>query len=188
MKKAYLILLLGSLSFSKAQQIFPLTTKGMELPPNSYIKDTDNQLPDFEGNWKGDWNGKTLILNLKKVKYHDILSQKNPYDIDLLFGKFQVKEKNGNILFDNLALEDKYSKIQGTHINPSGKYELLYLDPDLCNKVGILMIGFNNPSKKELKLRYKDYTQNLDPACFYYGKPLDQQPEPLPKEIILTKQ
>lgn len=61
-------------------------------------------------------------------------------------------------------------------------------DPDLCGKVGLVTIGFTDVSKKELKFKYKDNPQNIDSKCFYYNKPADQQPEPLPKSIILTKQ
>ncbi|MFN1216088.1 DUF6705 family protein [Chryseobacterium kwangjuense] len=188
MKKIYTALSLGIVLFCKSQQIFPLATKSNELPANSYIKDIDNQLPAFEGEWKGNWNNKTLIIIFKKFKNYDTISQKNPYYIDLLYGRFQVRETNGKILFDNLLDQDTNSKIQGLFITVNGNYQLLYMDPDLCNKVGLVTIGFTESSKTELKLRYKDYPQNLDSKCFYYGKPADQHPEPLPKEIILTKQ
>ncbi|MCW3160360.1 DUF6705 family protein [Chryseobacterium oryctis] len=189
MKKISILIFAISLLYCKAQeQTLPLTTMNNELPLNAYIKDTENQLPAFEGTWKGKVNDKTFTIVLKKAKYYDTLSQSNPFYKDLLWGKFQVKDSNDKILFDNLSLQDNYSKIQGRRIYPSGKYELIYLDPDLCNKVGLIMIGFTDDSKKELKFRYKDYPQNLDSSCFYYGKPAEQQPEPLPKEIILTKQ
>ena len=188
MKMLFLNIFMGSILFCKAQQILPLTTSSNEISLNSYIKDIDNQLPPFEGTWKGRWNDKTFIIVLKKEKNYDTLSQKNPFYKDLLLGKFQVKDAKGKILFDNLTLEDKYSKIIGTNIHPSGKYSLMYIDSDLCNKVGIIMIGFTDSSKKELKLKYKDYPQNIDSKCFYYEKPIDQRPDPLPKEILLTKQ
>ncbi|ANF51849.1 hypothetical protein A0O34_15610 [Chryseobacterium glaciei] len=188
MKKLFLFILLGGTFFCNAQEVLPLTSMNNELPLNAYIKDIDNQLPAFEGKWEGISNNKTFTIVFKKVKYYDTLAQKNPYYKDMLWGKFQVKDLNGKTLFDNLSLEDNYSKIQGMRIHPSGKYELIYIDPDLCNKVGLIMIGFTDSSKKELKFKYKDYPQSLDSSCFYYGKPIDQQPDPLPKEIILTKQ
>lgn len=189
MKKIYLTLLLGVTFLCKAQQIFPLNTKDNNLPPNSYIKDVDNQLPDFEGTWKGEWNNKIITIIFKKAKRYDTLSQKNPFYKDILYGKFQVKESTGKILFDNLSIQEKDSKIEGIFITPTGNYQLIYMDPDLCNKVGMITIGFPDPTKKtELKMRYKDYPQTPDPKCFYYGKPVDQQPEPLPKEIVLIKQ
>ncbi len=188
MKKAYIALSLGGMFLCKSQQILPLSTKSSDIPLNSYIKDIDNQLGGFEGIWKGDWNNKTLTIIFKKAKYYDTLSQKNPYYTDLLYGRFQVREVNGKILFDNLSNQDVNSKVKGFYITPSGNYQLIYIDPDLCNKVGLITIGFTGPSKAELKLKYKDYPQNLDSKCFYYNKPTDQHPEPLPKDIILTKQ
>ena len=74
MKKIYLTLSLLGVFFCKAQQIFPLTTRSNEIPLNSYIKDTENQLPDFEGTWKGNWNNKTLTIIFKKVKFYDTVS------------------------------------------------------------------------------------------------------------------
>lgn len=189
MKKIILILLLNAFIFNKAQQILPLSTVTNDvIAPNTYIKDIDNQLPAFEGIWKGTWNNKILIINLKKVKYYNTLSKSNPYYKDMLFGRFQVKDSNGKVLFDDLSVKEYNEKLIGMNIFQSGKYQLLYADPDLCNKAGLVMVGFTNPLKTEMKLRYRDSKQEVDSKCFYYGLPEDQRPEPFPKEVILTKQ
>ena len=189
MNKIILILLLNAFIFNKAQQVLPLSTIINDLiAPNTYIKDTDNQLSVFEGKWKGTWNNKTLIVNLKKIKYYDTFSKNNPLHQDVLIGRFQVKDVNGKILFDDLNAKENTEKIMGQSFSSNGAYQLLYVDPDLCNKMGYIYLMFTNPSKTEVKLRYMDSKQQVHSSCFYYGLPEDQKPEPFPKEIILTKQ
>ncbi|KXH84580.1 DUF6705 family protein [Chryseobacterium kwangjuense] len=187
MKKLILFTIL-TFSISYKAQIYPLTTD-TDIPSNSYIKDTQNQLSAFEGNWKGIWKGKTFLINFKKVeKYYDTHLKDNPYYMDMLIGKFQVKDATGNILFDNLNISDNDVKITGAKIFPSGKYVLSYLDPDLCLKSGGIFIEFTNSTKNELKFKFMETSQIIDSECFYRGWTTDQRPEPLPKEIILTKQ
>lgn len=183
MKNLFLITILF-IGISCKAQTYPLTET--DLPENSYRKDINNELPSFEGNWMGTWNGKTFLINFKKIihQYNDVLKIYN----DRLIGKFQVKDSSGNILFDNLSISDNDAKITGGKIFPSGKYVLSYVDPDLCLKGGGIFIEFTNSSKTELKFKFMEGSQLIDSECFYRGTPADQRPEPLPKEIILTKQ
>lgn len=183
MKKLVLFTLL-ILSIAYKAQTYPLTETN--LPENSYRKDINNDLPAFEGNWKGSWKGKTFLINLKKIvhEYNDVLKIYN----DRLIGKFQVKDATGNIIFDNLNIEDEKAKIEGGKMFSTGKYVLTYSDPDLCLKGGMIFIEFSDSLKNELKFKFMEGSQVLDSECFYRGWPADQRPEPLPKEIILTKQ
>ena len=187
MKNIFFIVLLF-IGISCQSQTYPLTTD-TNVPNNSYIKDINNDLAAFEGTWKGTWNNKNIIIVFKKIeKYYDTHLKDNPFYRDMLIGKFQVKDISGNILFDNLTIADDQAKITGGKIFPSGKYVLSYTDPDLCLKAGLIMINFTNTAKTELKFKFSETSQLLDSECFYHGQPADQRPEPLPKEIILTKQ
>ncbi|MFP3833064.1 DUF6705 family protein [Chryseobacterium sp. SIMBA_028] len=183
LKKISLLIILFIVTSSYAQ-VFPLTAS--ELPQNSYRKDTQNQLTSFEGNWKGTWNGKTFLINFKKLT--------NVYDNSLkiwsdhLIGKFQVKDSSGNVLFDNLSISDIDAKIVGGKIFSSGVYSLIYADPELCNKGGFLKINFVDSTKMQLRLKFAELSNLIESDCFYHGKPADQRPEPIPKDIVLTKQ
>ena len=55
MKKIFLFIVLVSLISCKAQT-YPLRTYGISIPMNAYLKDTNNELPAYEGTWKGMWN------------------------------------------------------------------------------------------------------------------------------------
>jgi len=168
-------------------QIYPLTTTD-DVPSNAYIKDINNNLPAYAGTWKGSWNGKTFIINLKKIKYYNTLLEENSYYQDLLVGKFQVKDFESKILFDNMSISDNESKIKGGRMFPDGKYLLTYVDPDLCFKSGIISIEFTDSTKKMLNWKFDESENMIDTDCFYWGKPASERPEPLPEEIILTKQ
>ncbi|KXH83037.1 DUF6705 family protein [Chryseobacterium kwangjuense] len=183
MKKIILFTIL-ILSITYKAQTYPLTETN--LPENSYRKDINNDLIPFEGNWKGSWKGKFFTINLKKI-IHDYNDNLKIYN-DRLIGKFQVKDTNGNILFDNLNIEDNKAKIEGSKMFSTGKYVLTYSDPNLCLKGGMIFIEFTNSSKSEMKFKFMDGSQVLNSECFYRGWPADQRPEPLPKEIVLTKQ
>ncbi len=182
--KKILLSTLFIFSLSCKAQEYPLTE--IDLPENSYRKDFNNQLLAFEGTWKGTWNNKTLTIKFKKVihEYDNVFKTYN----DRLIGKFQVKDTNGNILFDNLNVSDNESKIKGIKIFSNGKYVLTYVDADLCLKSGGININFTNAEKTQLQLMFFETSNLTEPDCFYHGKPADQRPEPLPKDIILTKE
>lgn len=183
MKNLFLIIIFF-IGISCKSQTYPLTET--IVPSGSYISDTQNQLTAFEGNWMGTWKGKTILINFKKI-IHGYDDHDNCYR-DYLIGKFQVKDASGNILFDNLTIPDNNAKIQGKRIFANGTYSLTYGDDELCFKSGFIRINFNNSAKTEIRFKFTEISQLIEPDCFYHGKPADQRPEPLPKEIILTKQ
>jgi hypothetical protein len=173
MKNIFLIIILLALTISCQAQIYPLRTYGIEYPANSYIKDTNNELPAYEGTWKGTWNDKTIYIIFKKVKRNFTHLENNPYYMDILIGKFKVTNSSGSILFDNTNTSDD-------------KYSLTYSDSDICNMNGFIKINFTDSTKTKLNWQFSDMTGIITPACPYYNS--NPFPEPLPKNIILTKQ
>jgi len=187
MKNTFLIFVLFITIFSCNAQILPLRTY-TQIPSNSYIKDLDNELPQYEGTWKGVWNSKTLTLTIKKITRQFTHLENNPYQMDILIGKFKVTNSNGQVLFDNTTVSDDNAKIKGGKIfSPSStKYSLTYSDSDICDMIGMIMINFTNLAKTEMKFTFSDWTDIITPDCPYYNA--NPFPEPLPKNIILTKQ
>jgi hypothetical protein len=186
--KNILLISLFIFAFScKAQQIYSLRPIETDLPQNSYEKDTNNELPDYEGTWKAVWNNKTILLTFKKIT--------NKYDItfnryrDYLIGKFIVKDNNGTILFDNTNLSDDNAKIKGVSFRKFvNKYSFIYIDPDLCHTSGRGSINFTDATKTKLEWKYSQNFNLIDNTCFFHGLPQSERPEPLPMSIILTKQ
>ncbi|PWN62474.1 hypothetical protein C1634_006745 [Chryseobacterium viscerum] len=168
----------------KAQQIYSLRPTETNLPENSYQRDTNNELPAYEGTWKGTWDNKMLFITFKKIT--------NEYDTDFkyyrdyLIGKFKVLDSNGNVLFDNTNTNDDNAKILGVNFRRYGdKYSLIYLDSDLCNTTGNISISFVDSSKTKLNWKYFYHNEIVTVDCPYYNSEI---PQPLPKDIVLTKQ
>ncbi|MCD1116212.1 DUF6705 family protein [Chryseobacterium turcicum] len=107
MKNILLIILLSS-AIACTAQTYPLRTF-TEIPENTYLKDTNNELQGYEGVWKGTWNNRTIFITFKKNSY--IYDNVLKYYKDNLIGKFKVLDSNGNILFDNTNISDDKAKI-----------------------------------------------------------------------------
>jgi hypothetical protein len=182
MKNIFLFILF-CISFSCNAQTYPLRTF-TEIPENAYLKDTNNELLAYEGTWKGTWDNKTILITFKKVtnKYNQNLKIFK----DFLIAKFIVKDNNGNILFDNTNLNDDKTKIRGGGFKKlDDKYSLIFSDPDLCYTSGSININFTDPTKTKLEWKYFYRNEIVTVDCPYYNSGI---PQPLPKEIVLTKQ
>ncbi len=183
MMKNILLFILFSITISCTAQTYPLRTF-TDIPENAYLKDTNNELPDYEGTWKGTWDNKTIFINFKKItnKYDDVLKKYRDY----LIAKFKVLDTSGNILFDNTNLADDKAKIRGgKFIKDDNRYALYYNDSDLCNTSGTITINFSDSTKTKLDWKYFYRNEIITSDCPYYNTGI---PQPLPKEIILTKQ
>jgi len=185
MKNIILILLI-LFTFSCKSQTYPLRTY-TDIPDNSYLKDVNNELPNYVGTWKTMWNNKTIYIYISEEinKYNSSL---NIY-MDYLIIKFKVTDVTGIILFDNTNLSNDDAKIFGSNFKGgTDKYSLGYSDDDLCGKWGFIQINFTDSTKTQLKWSYSEQENWLEPDCFYYNYPLNQRPEPLPNNAIFIKQ
>lgn len=182
MKNIFLIILFST-AVSCTAQIYPLRTF-IQIPDNAYLKDTNNELPAYEGTWKGIWDNKILFITFKKItnKYNENLK----YYKDNLIAKFKVLDSNGVVLFDNTFLSDDNAKIWGGKFRKADdKYSLVYIDNDLCGTSGNIRISFTDYTKTKLNWNlYFDSNMITDDCQYYYS----EIPQALPEEIILTKQ
>ncbi|MGO4710690.1 DUF6705 family protein [Chryseobacterium sp. 2TAF14] len=186
MKKLIILLAFHSLFLSCAQ-VYPLNTYA-EVPNNAYIKDINNELVPYEGIWKGTWNSKTIFISLKKIKKQFNYNDNKDYYRDLLVGKFKVLDSSGNILFDNTNLPNDDTKINGLRFltQPNIRYKLYYFDNDICGMTGDIYISFLNGNFNQLNWKFIDTTDIITSSCPYYNS--NPFPEPLPANIVLTKQ
>jgi len=190
MKNIFLLLLLtiSCKSYTQQQTIVPLRTY-TDIPEDAgyYMKDTNNELQDYEGTWKGVWDNKTIFITFKKIndKYNTAMR----YNSDIIVGKFKTLDNNGNILFDNTQSIDNEAKIEGTGFQKiTDKYLMFYVDKDLCDMTGNIEITFANITKTQLNFNFGQDMMYLDTDCYFYSYPSSQYPKPLPNNIVLTKQ
>ncbi len=183
MKKIFLFIVLFLFISFKAQT-YPLRTY-YDTPNGSYLKDTNNELSAYEGTWKGSWNNKVIYITFKKNNY--FYKETLGCYIDILVGKFKVTDDYGNVFFDNTYLSDSDSKLKGgTFRKKDDKYSLIYSDSEICGLNGFIQINFTDSNKTKLAWKFNEGNFIITKDCPYYNSP--EFPQPLPKEIILTKQ
>lgn len=94
-------------TFYKGQE-YPLNTGVYDIPNNAYLKDTNNELDKYVGVWKGEWNGKTLYLDLRKIKTYS-KGNLHSYYKDEILGERKIIGANGTVEVDRISNFDTES-------------------------------------------------------------------------------
>lgn len=194
MKKIILILLIFSINYIDAQQIFPLNTPMIDTPNGAYYKDLEGELNPYVGTWKGIWEGKTLYLELRKIKRRRTANDGTYYDIDKIIGERKVISSSGVVEIDRIINFDEdapeFNGIFGQYKNFNQKY-LLFQPKNMCNKTANVDIIFVDAQKTQMKLHYEYNPLGINETCQYYDQIMVQGqdwPFNFPKDIVLTKQ
>ena len=195
MKNILLILLLifTSTHIYSQQQVYPLHAEGDDIPNNSYFKDIDGELDPYVGVWKGDWNGKTVYLELRKVKYFLGINGKGNYR-DMILGERKIINSDGSISVDRISNFDEqvpeFKGIYSKFSNPSQK-QIDFTPKNMCRKSASLDITFLDAAKTQMSLHFIYNPSTIDNSCPYYNLVMVQKqdfPMNFPKDIVLTKQ
>lgn len=189
MNKIFLIITSIVLSTLYKGQEYPLNTNIDDIPKNAYLKDTNNELDKYVGVWKGQWDGKTLYLDLRKLKYY--YKGNYPYYMDKIFGERKIIDANGNVEIDRISNFDvkspEFRGIFGSLKN--GNWKRIYFYPkDMCNKSASLDITSFTDTQMTLHFEYEPSI--LDSNCKHNAY-VDQYgvfPVNFPNDITLTKQ
>ncbi|AZA77815.1 hypothetical protein EG347_09940 [Chryseobacterium sp. G0186] len=121
-----IFLLIGSV-FCKAQQEYPINTMPFNLPPNSYIKDFNNELNPYIGTWLSEYNGQQITLYINKVINKNFSYKDKIYFKDAIIVKYIIKNNLGNILQSTIENnDDKRNFISHTVINTASNQLGLY--------------------------------------------------------------
>lgn len=133
--------------------ILPLNTPHQQLPQNAYLKDTQNQLPPFEGTWVYNQGNLKVTIKFQKIIFYNNLSF---YYSDLLTGNYKV-EKNGVIIFDNLNMPfNENASIFGFNFY-DGKYNMSFIDTVKCDIGGAVKVWINANGKLQWTMHISDY-------------------------------
>ncbi|CAH0239716.1 DUF6705 family protein [Chryseobacterium sp. Bi04] len=195
MKKIIIIFLLFCINFINAQQTLPLNTPKIDIPNGAYYKDLDGELDPYVGAWKGTWDGKTLYLELKKIKKRYMSNDGTYYDSDKIVGERKLVSSNGTIEIDRISNFDQNApEFYGIYPTrkPLGQKSLFFQPKNMCNKTADLIIIFTNSQKTQISLELIENPVTIsDITCPNYN----QLVEPgkgwrfnFPKDIVLTKQ
>ncbi len=183
-----IVFLLLILATSCKSQIYPLNTGISDLPPNAYLKDLDNELDKYVGLWKGNWDGKTLYIDMKKVKYY-YDDDNYPFYKDRILGERKIINANGNVEIDRISNFDYVSpEIRGVFYDAQGDINFLFAPKNMCLKHASLYI--KNLTNTQMTLHFEYEPSRYDPNCVHNAY-VDQHgdfPINFPKDIVLTKQ
>lgn len=192
MKNIFLIvtILFSSLLFS--QQIYPLNSYVSNAPRGSYFKDLDGELNPYIGLWKGMWEGKTLYIEFRKIKYYLGTTPTNGIYQDKILGERKVIEANGTVSIDRISTFDnqnaQFDGINFKFSNPSQKQ--IYFVTDICGKTADLDVTFLDAAKTQMSLHLIYRPSYIDETCPYYDSVLQGNDYPInfPNDIVLIKQ
>ncbi|MCA6069000.1 hypothetical protein JI747_017680 [Chryseobacterium sp. RG1] len=165
--------------------VYPEQPDGRMLPLNTiYVKDINNSLNKYTGNWKGSLNGK--IYEFSFIKKENV----GGYDVnwDFIVGRFRITNSFGVIFYDSTTeLDDDKTKFWGKNFQPDLKAYVMYfvgnsigcaeagdvyliIQPATPNQMSIIMIPDNDTTEEG------DCPSNFQPTI------------PYKKTINLTKQ
>lgn len=184
-----LLILVTNIVFS---QTYPLNTLAGDIPDNAYIKDLNGDLDPYVGTWKGIWEGKTLILQFKKIK--DYTNGSHPYYKDRIFGERKIIASNGTIEIDRItsfANENAEFFGIGSSLKNINQKQISFYPKNMCGKSATLDVNFVDSQKTQISLHFEYNPGYINESCQYYDLIFNQGkdwPMNFPKDIVLTKQ
>lgn len=188
MKHIVLFIALFFSNFYFSQE-YPLDYKG-DVPDGAYYKDINGELDKYVGLWKGNWNGKTIYIELKKVKYK--IGNNSDYIFrDKILGERKVITASGQVEIDRISNFDYlFPEILGVNINlKTPNIKRFYFYPKhMCNKFASLDI--TSISSTQMTLHFEYEPSIYDENC-QHNSYVDQTgdfPMNFPKDITLIKQ
>ncbi|WP_336702477.1 DUF6705 family protein [Chryseobacterium indologenes] len=172
----------------KAQE-YPLKTDYSEVPNYSYLRDTNNELDSFIGNYTANFQDKQVTLYISKQTHVLFEVSKYKYYKDLLSVKFIVKNTSGVILQDtkNITFSPNQFKhtIYSRWIEPSNML-ILYYGGTNCG-VGWGDIYLKKISSTQISWEYRPNDIILDDSKCPPGTDIKIY-LPETKDLIFTKQ
>lgn len=186
--KQILLIIISIVAISCKAQIYPLNYKD-DVPNGAYYKDLDGELDKYVGLWKGTWNGKTLYLELRKVKY--FYSGNPSYYQDEIQGERKVIASNGNVEIDRISnFGSDGTEFSGIGFNlKNANIKRLYFSPrNMCRKRATLDITSFTNSQMTLHFEYEPSAYDQNCVHNAYVEQYGDFPINFPKDIVLTKQ
>ena len=97
-----LIITLSILSLQAFGQTILLENKPSygSIPNGAYIKDVNNVLNPYLGEWSANYDDKKITISFIKYKNSRSSLDDNIYFIDEIMARYKVEDSNGNILID----------------------------------------------------------------------------------------
>ncbi|MFP3834876.1 hypothetical protein [Chryseobacterium sp. SIMBA_028] len=184
-----MILGIFAVASCKAQQIQPLNTYLKNITTNSYLKDLNNELDIYVGNFTTTYDNKIVNLFITKELKKAISLQNKNYYQDVLVIKYIVKNSSGVELQNtqNMVLNNEsYFNIVSMGTRPTLGDVILRYDGTNCG-IGWGKIILKKLNTSQLSWEYKPNDSLIDSATC---PPSTDKTIYLPetKDLIFTKQ
>ena len=88
----------------RAQQEYPLSTSYSNIPSGSYIKDLNNELDPYVGNWNGAFNGSQIQLFISKHVNKPFTKGGLSFYRDVLMVNYIIKDASGTVLQNTTSM------------------------------------------------------------------------------------
>lgn len=184
-KKILLTVFIISLISCKAQE-YPLNTDFRNIPNYSYLKDTNNELEPYIGNYNSIFNGNQIALYITKEPHKLIEYTNQKFYRDVLSIKFTIKNSNGVILQDTKTTNAQSNSIYSMRINPY--YNILTFNYKGTNcGVGNGLIYLKKINATQISWEYLPNDVILDSSRCPAGTDITIY-LPETKDLIFTKQ
>ncbi|WET47660.1 hypothetical protein PYS58_13840 [Chryseobacterium indologenes] len=174
----------------RAQQIYPLKTDYTEVPQNSYLKDSNNELDSFIGIWKGSFKGNLITLFVTKETQRLFNENQNKYYKDILSIKYVVKNSSGIVLQNTQDMNFEPNQLTHTIYSQwpenNGNSLLLYYGGTNCS-VGWGSIILKRLNSSQISWEYRPNDIILDSKRCPPGTDINIY-LPETKDLIFTKQ
>lgn len=148
----------------------------------TYVKDVSNELDQFVGAWKGNYNSRSYeVTFVKRIAYKTDLDDEMSWD--LLKGWVTVKDSVGNTIYTNTNLPERSNKFTGSNFPDSSNMYRMIFTGNCYNESGDVFIRIE--SNGQLSLTFvvlPDIQGNDCPNGFTPVLPI------APNEVLLTKQ
>ena len=143
-----------------------------------YLKDVNNVLGKFVGDWAGNYNGKNYLFRISKAT-----SDNGEIKEDYLLMRYTITTSNGTVIENTLNLADNKVYTTGGYLAKSGSYVFYYQGKDSdCGQNGSIFAGVldnSNGTKMEAYLEVEGEMWDCT----------TEVPQTMPTEVFtLTKQ
>ncbi|MDH6252833.1 hypothetical protein M2347_002560 [Chryseobacterium sp. H1D6B] len=167
-------------------QTLPLNTSLKDIPANAYVKDLNNELAQYTGTYKTNFQGKEITLYI--TKNENVLqksSQKNYYS-DVLDIKYIVKNSAGTILQDTQNSTITNIKFYSYYTYPNKNTIVFYYSGTNC-RVGWGDIFLKKINDTQISWEYRPDDIILDSSKCTSGTDINIY-LPETKDLIFNKQ
>lgn len=191
-RQLLLLLCLILMQGIKAQTIRDLNYDIFQVQNGDYVKDSNNDLSKFTGEWNATLADKKVTLQVSILSHipYPFSDEGINYFMDCLLVRYKVADLNGNVLQETLSQDfslDDNLKIISVRYKASESLASLIANPNSCH-VGMGIVYLKWLGQNSLEWEYQPMTAQItDQDCWNHQERLKIY-LPTNQKVIFTRQ